>query len=119
MRAALGALVNVPAEDIILGNSTSYGLHLLANGLPWRADDDLLLVDGDYPADILPWLALRRQGVRVRFIQPRGAIPRPDEVAAALTPATRLSAPVQHGGRHRPRPARPGDCIAIPTSEHI
>ncbi len=90
MRAALGRLLNVPAEDIILGNSTSYGLHLLANGLPWRSGDEVLLVDGDYPADVLPWLALQRHGVRVRFIRSRGVVAQPDEIAAALTLATRL-----------------------------
>lgn len=90
LRAALGRLVGAPADDIIQGNSTSYGLHLLANGLPWRRGDEVLLVRGDYPADILPWLALEKRGVRVHFIKRRGVALRPDELADALTPVTRL-----------------------------
>ena len=90
LRAVLGRLVCVPAEDIILGNSTSYGLHLLANGLPWQRGDEVLLVRGDYSADILPWLALERRGVRIRFIERHGVALGPNEVEAALTPATRL-----------------------------
>jgi serine/threonine protein kinase len=34
LRRDLGHLIGVPADDIILANSASYGLHLLANGLP-------------------------------------------------------------------------------------
>jgi selenocysteine lyase/cysteine desulfurase len=38
-------------------------LHLIANGLPWRAGDEVLVVAGDYPATVLPWLRLRDRGV--------------------------------------------------------
>lgn len=65
MKCALGRVIGVPAEDIILGNSDSYGLHLLANGIPWRVDDEAVLVKGDFPSDILPWLALKKGGQRL------------------------------------------------------
>lgn len=58
LKATLGRLIGAPAEHIILGNSASYGLHLLANGIQWNAGDEVLLLRGDFPADILPWLAL-------------------------------------------------------------
>ena len=90
MKERLGRLVGTPANDIILGNSTSYGLHLLANGLPWRAGDEMLLVDGDYPADVFPWLALQKQGVRIRFIQPHDAVVTAEELESNLTAATRV-----------------------------
>jgi cysteine desulfurase/selenocysteine lyase len=90
MKEALGRLVGVPASDIILGNSASYGLHLLANGLPWQAGDEILLVVGDYPADILPWLDLQRRGVRLRFLRPQTASVHAEELASALTPTTKV-----------------------------
>ena len=37
LRELLGRLIGVSAEQIILGNSASWGLQVLANGLPWRA----------------------------------------------------------------------------------
>jgi selenocysteine lyase/cysteine desulfurase len=46
LKQALGRLINAPAEEIILANSNSYGIHLLANGLPWRTGDEVLLVKG-------------------------------------------------------------------------
>src|SRR5437868_3100810 len=90
MREALGRLVGVSATDIILGNSTSYGLHLLANGLPWRSGDEILLVDGDYPADIFPWLDLQRQGVHIRFLHPQSLTVQAEELERALSAVTRV-----------------------------
>jgi selenocysteine lyase/cysteine desulfurase len=90
LRRALGRLLGVPAEEVILGNSASYGLHLLANGLPWRDGDEVLLVRRDFPSVLLPWLTLEDRGVRVRYLQPARHLPDPEELAAALTPHTRV-----------------------------
>lgn len=54
LRGLLGRLVGSPAEQIVLGNSTSYGLHLVANGLPWKHGDEVLVIEGDYPAAPTP-----------------------------------------------------------------
>src|SRR5262245_5235686 len=50
LKQAIGKLINASPEEIILGNSASYGLHLLANGIRWRAGDEVLLVKGDFPS---------------------------------------------------------------------
>jgi selenocysteine lyase/cysteine desulfurase len=90
LRQALGRLIGVPAEQVILGNSATYGIHLLANGIPWREGDEILLVKGDFPTDILPWLALEQKGVRIRYMEPKNTLPDADELRACLTPSTRL-----------------------------
>jgi len=90
LKQALARLIDVAAEDIILGNSASYGLHLLANGIGWRAGDEILLMKGDFPSDILPWLGLRERGVNVRLIQPRHHVIQADELLENITPATKL-----------------------------
>lgn len=90
LRSRLARLLAVPTEEIVLANSSSQGLHLLANGFPWRAGDQVLLVRGDFPSTILPWLGLRARGVEVRFVEPRGAAVTADEVEAHLGPRTRL-----------------------------
>ena len=90
LKQALGGLVNAPAEDIILGNSASYGMHLFANGLPLNSGDEVLLVDGDFPATIYAWLPLERHGVKPRFIKPAGAVVTAEEVADQITPQTRV-----------------------------
>jgi selenocysteine lyase/cysteine desulfurase len=91
LRHALGRLVNVPAEDIVLANSASYGLHLIAQAFPWREGDEVLVMEGDFPSDILPWLLLeQRLGVKVVRIRPRGRVVEEDELRRAITARTRL-----------------------------
>ncbi len=90
VREALGRLIKVPPKDIILSNSNSYGLHLLANGIQWQPGDEILLMKGDFPSDILPWLALEKQGVKIRYIQPNAHVIQADELLKAISPSTRL-----------------------------
>lgn len=91
LRRALGRLLGVVAEDVILANSASYGLHTIANAYPWREGDEVLVMEGDFPSDILPWLTLEaRFGVRVRRIHPAGRVVSPEELNRASSPRTRV-----------------------------
>ena len=90
----LGAeLIGAKADEISLLGPTSLGLSLIANGIPWEAGDEVICYHDDYPANVYPWLELRRRGVIVRFLQPAqpGEIT-PELVERALTPKTRLVA---------------------------
>lgn len=90
LRGTLGRLIGADPREVVLGNSTSYGLDLLAHGLPLRPGDEVLLVEGDFPASIYPWLPLQRHGVRLRTVPaPSGAL-EPDDLRAALTERTRV-----------------------------
>lgn len=90
LKDAIGSLINAPAEDVILGNSTSYGLELLVQGLPWDPGDEVVVVEGDFPASVVTWLPLRRRGVEVRTLTPKGPVPTAEEVQSALTASTRV-----------------------------
>ncbi len=85
--------IGAGADEVALLGPTSLGLSLFANGIPWREGDEVLCYQGDYPANVYPWIELRRRGVVVRYLDP--ALPgeiTPELVAAALTPRTRLVA---------------------------
>lgn len=92
LRTLLAQLVGSPPEQVVLGNSTSYGLHLVANGLDWQDGDEVLVIEGDYPATILPWQRLAPLGVRVRPLRPAGELLSAAELTAAIGPRTRLLA---------------------------
>jgi len=92
LRGLLARLVGAPPDEIVLGNSTSYGLHLIANGLDWADGDEVLVVDGDYPATVLPWERLAHRGVTVRRLRPAAGLLSGAEVTAAAGPRTRLLA---------------------------
>lgn len=90
LRTCLARLLNAEPEDIVLANSASYGLHLIANGLDLAAGDEVVVAQNDFPSDVLPWLRLRGDGVDVRLVEPAGEVLTPEEVEAALTPRTRV-----------------------------
>jgi cysteine desulfurase / selenocysteine lyase len=95
LRAALAELVGAQSDEIVLGNSTSHGLHLIANGLAWRRGDEVITIEGDYPATVLPWLRLQRAGAGVEMRTVRrdasGAIDL-DHLESTLTQRTRVVA---------------------------
>jgi cysteine desulfurase/selenocysteine lyase len=90
LRGALARVLGAREDDVVLANSASYGLHLIANGLELGAGDEVVVPANDFPSDILPWLSLRDRGVEVRMVAPEGEVLTPDEVEAALTPRTRV-----------------------------
>jgi len=90
LKRALSAFIGAPAEEIILGNSTSYGLHLLAQGIKWQDGDEVLLVAGEFPATVVPWLWLRERGVRIRIVEPRTRPLEPTQLAEEISDRTRL-----------------------------
>ncbi len=90
LKHALGALIKVSPEEIIIGNSASYGLHLLANGIKWEKGDEVLVVDGDFPADILPWQGLEKLGVTTQKIKPEKNPLTPNELEEVITEKIRV-----------------------------
>jgi cysteine desulfurase/selenocysteine lyase len=92
LRHRLARLVGGSPEEIVLGNSTSYGLHAIANGLPWGRDDEVLTVAGDYPATVLPWQRLSGAGVRVRELHPEGQLVDAEQLDSEIGPRTRVLA---------------------------
>ena len=89
LKVAVGRLIGAEADDVVLANSASYGIELLARTLPLADGDEVLLVDGDFPATIYPWLPLRERGVRIRFLPGDDALT-PDRLAGELRPRTRV-----------------------------
>lgn len=92
-RAVSAAFIGAQPDEIALLGPTSLGLSLFANGLPWEPGDEVLCYADDYPANVYPWLDLRRRGVTVRYLKPEGPGEiTPELVAEALTPSTRMVA---------------------------
>ena len=92
-RRLCAQLIDAKPEEIALLGPTSLGLSLFANGLPWEEGDEVVCYADDYPANVYPWIELRRRGVMVRYLE----VERPGEitpqvVAAALTERTKLVA---------------------------
>ncbi|HEX9631438.1 MAG TPA: aminotransferase class V-fold PLP-dependent enzyme [Gemmatimonadales bacterium] len=77
-REAAARLLNASPAEIALAPNTSYGLNMAAQVLPFRAGDLVLVPDGEFPANVYPWLLQARRGVRTELV-PRTAEGWPDE----------------------------------------
>jgi cysteine desulfurase/selenocysteine lyase len=92
LRELLGRLIGAPAEEIILGNSASWGLQMLANGLPWRQGDEVLVLADEFPATVFPWLVTERHGVTVRQLELGEPLLQPERLQQEISPQTRVVA---------------------------
>jgi len=92
-RQAMANFLGTDTEEISLTGPTSSGLNAVANGLDWKAGDEVVCYLDDYPADVYPWLALERHGVKPVLLQTEriGEITA-EIVERALTKRTRLVA---------------------------
>lgn len=55
-RKNIAALINAAPEDIGLTQNTSTGLMMIAQEFPWEKGDRLVLVKGEFPGNVSPWL---------------------------------------------------------------
>ena len=80
-RELCAELIGARADEIAIGANTSFGLNLAASALPLEPGDRVLLMDGEFPANVYPWLNLERRGIRLEWIG-RGPGGLPNEEAA-------------------------------------
>ena len=92
LRELLGRLINARPEEIILANSASWGLQVLANGLPWRDGDEILVLADEFPATVFPWFVAEQAGADVRRLELGTPVLDPERLASELTPRTRIVA---------------------------
>jgi cysteine desulfurase/selenocysteine lyase len=92
LRNRLARLLNAPASaDIALVKNTSEALSFVAFGLDWKAGDQIVISDEEFPSNRVVWEALRPQGVEVIQVSLKGNDPEAD-LLAACGPNVRLMA---------------------------
>ena len=92
-RSEVARLLGARLEEISFTGPTSSGLNAVANGLDWEKGDEVVCYLDDYPANVYPWLALERFGVKPVLLETEriGEIT-PEVVERALTDRTKLVA---------------------------
>jgi selenocysteine lyase/cysteine desulfurase len=83
-RYRVGRLVGAPPELVGLGVNTSEGINVAALHLPLQQGDRVLIARGEFPANVYPWLGLRRNGVETVFLEKDGPHLDAGRVADAL-----------------------------------
>lgn len=83
-RERLAAMLRASPDEIAMMVNTSYGINLAARSLRLQPDDVVLTFDREFPANVYPWMALERDGVRLDRIPGAGDLPDEAALLAAL-----------------------------------
>ncbi|MBC8097297.1 MAG: aminotransferase class V-fold PLP-dependent enzyme [Akkermansiaceae bacterium] len=70
-RKLAAKLLNCQSEEVAFVGPTSLALSLIASGIKFRRNDNILIYFDDYPSNVYPWMALAQQGVEVRLMNIR------------------------------------------------
>lgn len=103
-RRTAAEMIGARAEQIAFMRNTSDGLSTIANGLRWRAGDNVVTFRREFPSNIYPWLRLREAyGVEARMCEERDGRIDLDELIGLIDSKTRVVAisHVQYGSGFR------------------
>ncbi len=89
-RKLAAQLLHAKREEIALVHSTTEGINLVAEGVPWRAGDNIVTLASEFPSNLYPWMNLKDQGVEVRQVAATNERADLDQVAAACDGKTRI-----------------------------
>ncbi|HQT92715.1 MAG TPA: aminotransferase class V-fold PLP-dependent enzyme, partial [Candidatus Kryptobacter bacterium] len=83
-------LLNTTSERIAFFDNTTNALNLLATGIQWQTGDRIILDDIEFPANVYPFLNLKRLGVEVDFVKNRDGRILIADIEEKITSRTRL-----------------------------
>ena len=93
LRDQTAELLRCDAEEVTLIPNTTTGIHLVASGWPWQPGDGVIVPEGEFPSNVLPWTAQSRHGVIVRRVPRRdGGVVAVDDLINAIDDTTRIIA---------------------------
>jgi cysteine desulfurase / selenocysteine lyase len=92
-RELLASLLGARPEQVAFMRNTSDALSTVANGLNWRAGDNIVTFSREFPSNIYPWLRIRDAfGVEVRMCEERNGRIDFAELESLIDENTRLVA---------------------------
>jgi cysteine desulfurase / selenocysteine lyase len=91
-RNILGRFLRVPPEHLVFTRNTTDSLNLVANGFPWKRGDEVITTFLEHHSNLLPWMMLKRKGVRVTVVPHTNGYIDPESILDTLSPRTRLVA---------------------------
>ena len=84
-RALLAEAIGASTSEIALATNTGAGINLAAWGLPLGPGDEVVVPDGEFPANMYPWLAAAQsRGYGVHVVPLRDGVLDEDALLAAL-----------------------------------
>ena len=89
-RRVAAELINASPTEIAFMKNTTQGILIAANGIDWRAGDNVVTTAVEFPANIYPWWSLKeRYGVQTRMVPERAGRIHIEDIADAVDTRTR------------------------------
>ncbi|MFQ6015171.1 MAG: aminotransferase class V-fold PLP-dependent enzyme [Anaerolineae bacterium] len=92
VRELAARLIGAEVEEMAFVRNTSHGLIIVANGIDWHEGDNIVTAEGEFTANVYPWVYLSRLGVETRFAPCRDGRILVDDIFAQIDERTRLLA---------------------------
>ena len=92
LAAEAAKLVNCSPEEITYIKNTTEGIYIASEALPLKKGDEVLVLGNEYPANLLPWLKKRKDGIAVKVINAPDNKTGFELLLAAIGPQTRAVA---------------------------
>lgn len=90
-RIALAGMIGARPDDVAITAGATAGILAIGHSLDWRAGDEVLLLDREFPANVQPWISMsRHKGFHIRRVAADGDAT--SSLISALGEQTRLVA---------------------------
>ena len=90
VRQTAASLIGAAQDEIALVQNTTHGINLVAEGYPWRAGDNVVTLDNEFPSNLYPWMNLENRGVQTRRVVVDDGRVDLDQLAEACDQRTRV-----------------------------
>src|SRR5437762_4690567 len=89
-RESAARLIGAEPGEIAILKNTSEGLSFVAEGLQWRAGDNVVSTDLEFPSNSTPWRRLDRRGVECRIVESHDGAYTTDDIERLIDDRTRV-----------------------------
>jgi cysteine desulfurase/selenocysteine lyase len=90
--AAATRLLGTDVQNVGFAASASDALALVASSIDWRQGDEVVTTDLEFPSNVLPWLHVRRLGIKVKVVASHNGSLDARTIIDRLSPRTRVVA---------------------------
>jgi cysteine desulfurase/selenocysteine lyase len=93
VRASAAKLINARPHEIAFMRNTSDAISAVANGIDWKAGDNIVTCNVEFPANVYPWMRVASAyGVDIKKATERDGRVDPDELLSLIDERTKVLA---------------------------
>ena len=65
IKSILGELLNCSPDELCLVHNTAEGMNIISHGLALSRDDEVILMENEFPSNVYPWWHLEKKGIKL------------------------------------------------------